>query len=141
MALNGNNIFITIGEGSAAVIIAGTRTNEIQVESEMIEISSPNSGKWREYIAGRSEWSFTTGFLVLANENVADLLETGTKVGVHIVGRQGTSTVELLHGEAWIKTGKMTFSRSNLAQGSFAFQGTGELSSSAVEIDNGGSLE
>ena len=128
MAILGNNIYITTGSGNSATIIAGTRSNEIQVGSELIEISSPTSGKWREYIAGRSEWSFTTGFLVLANENVKDILKAGTKVSIQIVGRTGSTVEVLLQGEAWIKDCKMTFTRGNLAQGTFSFVGHGELS-------------
>ena len=127
MAILGKNIYISIGEGSGATIIAGCRSDEIQVGTELIEISSPTSGKWREYLAGRSEWSFTTSYLVMANSQVQDLLKTGTKVNVSIVSNEGTATVVLLQGEAFIKSAKQTFTLGNLAQGSFQFVGTGEL--------------
>lgn len=127
MALNGNNIYIAVGEGTAATIIAGTRSNEIQTNGELIEISSPTSGKWKEYLDGRSEWSFNTNYLVLANNNVKDVLKVNTKVGIYIMGYEGTANVVILQGEAWIKTCKQTFTRGNLAQGSFAFVGHGEL--------------
>jgi len=127
MALLGKNIYISIGEGSAATVIAGTRSEEIQVGTELIEISSPTSGQWREYLAGRSEWSFTTSFLVMASSQVQDLPKSGTKVNVSIVTNEGTATVVLLQGEAFIKSAKQTFTLGNLAQGSFQFQGTGAL--------------
>lgn len=127
MAILGKNIYISVGEGSGATIIAGCRSDEIQVGTELIEISSPNSGSWREYLAGRSEWSFTTSYLVMSNTGVRDLLKTGTKVNVSIVAGEGTAIVVLLQGEAWIKTGKQTFTLGNLAQGSFQFIGNGAL--------------
>ena len=127
MAILGKNIYISIGEGSGATIIAGCRSDEIQVGTEMIEISSPNSSKWREFLDGRSEWSFTVSYLVMANNQVKDLLKSGTKVTVSIVAGEGTAIVVLLQGQAWIKAAKQTFTLGNLAQGSFTFQGTGPL--------------
>ena len=53
MAILGNNILI-YRNGTA---IAGTVSNEIQSGAELIEISSPTSGQWKEYIAGRKNWS------------------------------------------------------------------------------------
>ena len=127
MAILGKNIYISIGEGSGATIIAGCRSDEIQVGTEMIEISSPNSSKWREFLDGRSEWSFTVSYLVMANNQVKDLLKSGTKVTVSIVAGEGTAIVVLLQGQAWYKAAKQTFTLGNLAQGSFTFQGTGPL--------------
>ena len=60
MAINGNNIIIKKG-GTA---IAATKSNEITVDCETIEISSPSIGDWRSFIAGRKEWSVTTNFLI-----------------------------------------------------------------------------
>lgn len=127
MAVLGKNIYISVGVGTASTIIAGTKTNSIKVGAEMIEVSSPLSDKWKEYISGRNDWSFTTGFLVLQNSQVLDLLSVGTKVNIQVVGRDGSSTVALLIGEAWIKTFDINLTNGNLAQGSFAFQGTGPL--------------
>ena len=127
MAVLGKNIYISVGVGTASTTIAGTKTNSIKVGSEMIEVSSPLSDKWKEYISGRNEWSFTTSFLVLQNSQVLDLLSVGTKVNIQVVGRDGTNTVVLLIGEAWIKTFDINLTNINLAQGSFSFQGTGPL--------------
>lgn len=127
MALLGNNIYITTVENNTPTIIAGTRSNEIQSGAELIEISGPNSGQWRQYIAGRKEWSFTTNFLVLANSNVQDLLKTGTKVNIQIVSRTGSTIAVQLQGQAWIKTGKQTHTIGNLSTGSFQFVGDGAL--------------
>lgn len=127
MAVLGNNIYISVGVGTSSSIIAGTKTNSIKVGAEMIEVSSPLSDKWKEFIAGRNEWSFTVGYLVLQDSQVQDLLNVGTKVNIQVVGRNGTSAVVLLQGEAFIKEFDMNLTRGNLAQGSCSFQGTGPL--------------
>ena len=132
MAVLGNNIYISVGAGTSSSIIAGTKTNSIKIGAEMIEVSSPLSDKWKEFIAGRNEWSFTTGFLVLQSSQVLDLLNVGTKVNIQVIGRNGTSAVVLLQGEAFIKEFDMNLTRGNLAQGSCSFQGTGPLTAPSI---------
>ena len=132
MAVLGNNIYISVGVGTSSSIIAGTKTNSIKVGAEMIEVSSPLSDKWREFIAGRNEWSFTVGYLVLQDSQVLDLLNVGTKVNIQVVGRNGTSAVVLLQGEAFIKEFDMNLTRGNLAQGSCSFLGTGPLTAPII---------
>lgn len=132
MAVLGNNIYISVGVGTSSSIIAGTKTNSIKVGAEMIEVSSPLSDKWKEFIAGRNEWSFTVGYLVLQDSQVLDLLNVGTKVNIQVVGRNGTSAVVLLQGEAFIKEFDMNLTRGNLAQGSCSFHGTGPLTAPSI---------
>ena len=139
--MNGNNVYISIGDGSSSTIIAGTKVNEIQTECETIEISGPNVDEWRAFIAKRKEWSFSTGYLVPAVANVADLLQIGTTVGIQIVGREGTSVNVLLQGNAIVKQGKQSFTKGKLAQGSWKFLGNGPLAAPAVSSDDNNSLE
>lgn len=127
MAVNGNNIFITIGEGTTATIIAGTRSNDIQTQAEMIPISSPASGQWKEVLAGQMDWGFSTNFLLLSDSSVLDLLKVGLKVTVNVVTRQGSVLTVQLTGQAYFKTCRITSTRGNLAQGGFQLQGTGPL--------------
>ena len=122
MAINGNNIIITV-DGHA---VAGTRSNEVQCESEIIEISSSSDKDWKAVIAGRKSWSFTVGFLLLENANVRRLLSVGSKYTIIIKGRDA-SGAEQLTGEAILKTCKIAATRGNLATGSFSFTGTGPL--------------
>lgn len=128
MAILGNNVFVCVGSGSAAQIIAGTRSNEIQTSAEAIEISSPTSGEWREYIAGRKEWSITVGHLVLTTENALDLLSVGGSYHLEIVERQGTAVTVVAEGDAILTTRRVSGSVGNLLQGSFQFTGNGALS-------------
>lgn len=121
--MNGNNIYIMCdGE-----IIAGTKSNGITSETELLEVSGPKSGRSREYTEGRDEWGFTTSFLVLSNEHVKDLLKKGTTYDIQVGARNGSSSTNLLQGKAILKNCKMTFTLGNLAQGSFQFVGNGPL--------------
>ena len=127
MAILGINIWVSLGEGSASTIIAGTRSNEIQTSVDTIEISSPTSGVWKEHITGRKEWSLSTSFLCLTSTDVQKLLQIGNTYNIQVIGQEGTSVGVLLEGSATLKTCKITASVGNLCQGSFTFEGNGEL--------------
>ena len=120
--VNGNNILIYKG-GTA---IAGVKSNEIQVGCETIEISSPATGAWRQYIAGRKEWSVNVGYLVLATSGVRDVLNVGTTYTLAFKER-GASDSAGVSGSAILTTCKISAIRGNLVTGSFVFQGTGAL--------------
>ena len=128
MAINGNNIIIKKG-GTA---IAATKSNEITVDSEVIEISSPTTGQWKSFISGRKEWSITTNFLI---QSVADVknrlyesnaLTVGQSYSLTICTNDSTGAVQLT-GNAILKTYKVTAIRGNLCTGSFVFIGVGAL--------------
>ncbi len=121
-AINGNNIFVTLG----GTIIAGTRSNEIQTDCDMIEISNPNSGDWRQYMAGRKDWSVQTSFLVTNVTNIRQLLNIGTSYNLVFRDRNSTSGASV-SGTAILKTCKISSVRGNLVTGSFSFQGSGQL--------------
>ena len=120
MAINGNNILIYI-DGAA---VAGTKSNEVQSNRELIEIASPTSGEWREFITGRKDWGFTISWLVSSHSDIQQLLLSAGVVTVRIVGR-GQSLG--LTGRAIVQSCKMTFTRGNLAQGSLQLKGSGPL--------------
>ena len=120
MATNGNNILIYVG-GS---LVAGTRSDEIQTDAGLIEISSPSTGEWAAYIAGRKTWAISQSWLLPAAADLSRLLQVGTTVTIRILGR-GASVG--LTGTAIVRTCKITNTRSNLANGSFVFQGSGPL--------------
>ena len=72
MAQNGNNIIVytSTDNGSHWAAVAGTKSDEIQVDGETIEISSATDAEWKHHIAGRKSWSLQTSWLVTA---VADI--------------------------------------------------------------------
>ena len=122
MAVLGNNILVFMN-GQA---IAGTKSDEIQVDCETIEIASATDQAWTHYISARKSWSLTVGWLVLANTDVRKALLVGSTVTIKIKGR-GDTDANGLQGSAIIRTCKITAVRGNLAQGSFAFVGNGPL--------------
>lgn len=127
MALLGQNIIILRG-GTA---IAGVKSNEIQSGADTIEISSPNSSQWKEYIAGRKEWSVNVNYLVAATSaldaasSLKDLLKVGETYTLLIKDRDASTSVT---GNAILTTCRITATFGNIAQGSFQFRGTGALS-------------
>ena len=122
MAVLGNNIIVFMN-GTA---IAGTKSDEIQVESDTIEVASETDQDWVHRIAGRKSWSLNVGWLVLANQDVRKVLLAGSVVTIKIKGR-GESDSNGVMGSAILKTVKVTAVRGNLANGSFAFVGNGPL--------------
>jgi predicted secreted protein len=120
MAQLGNNILVYLN-GTA---IAGTKSNEIQTDCEMIEITNMTSAQWRQFIAGRKQWTVSTGFLVLAGADIKKLLNVGTTYTLRFRDRAGSNIIE---GQAILKTCKISATRGNLATGAFSFQGSGEL--------------
>ena len=122
MAILGNNIIVLMG-GTA---IAGTKSDELQVDCETIEIASATDQGWTHYLAGRKSWSLTVGWLVLANSDVRKALQVGSTVTIKFKGRNATNA-NSLSGSAIIRTCKITAIEGNLANGSFAFVGNGPL--------------
>ena len=123
MAINGNNIIVLSG-GTA---IAGTKSDELQVDCEIIKIASSTDQGWTHYLAGRKSWSLTVGWLLLATTDVRKALTVGSTVTIKFKGRNDTDA-NGLSGSAIIRTCKITAVKGNLAQGSFQFVGTGPLS-------------
>ena len=119
--MNGKEIII-LKNGQA---IAATKSDEIQVGCETIPISSPSDGAWTAAIAGRKSWAITVGFLVANISNVFDSIEmVGNRFELII---QNSSGSNYMWGYAICTTFKVTATKGNLVQGSFAFQGTGPL--------------
>lgn len=125
--MNGKDLFIMIMENNTSTIIAGTKTNDIDVSTDTIETTSPTTGKWKEYVPRRSKWGVTTTFLLTNGQHAKDLLKSGTLFTLILAYKQGSTTVQLLTGQAYLVTCKISATIGNLAQGSFQFVGNGEL--------------
>lgn len=69
--IHGRNLIIKL-DGKA---IAAAKSCDIQIQTDMIEVSSPTAGRYRKYIAGRTDWSVNTSHLVVSP--LADLQMTG----------------------------------------------------------------
>jgi predicted secreted protein len=129
--MNGNYIIIR----RCGKAIAGTKSDVIKTAAKTIEKSSPTSGLWEEFVAGRKSWSFSVNYLItnvngVADEEresfgIGDLLTVGTKYTIDICA----NSVVLLSGEAICESCDITARTGALIQGIFSFKGTGALQS------------
>lgn len=117
--MNGNDILVYMN----GTLIAGARSDEIQTETEAIEVSSPTTGAWRSYVTGRKGWEVSTSYLVAATSALSALLNVGTEYTLTI--RSRTST--LLTGTAILRTCSISAARGSLVTGTFQFIGTSSL--------------
>ena len=122
----GNNLIIGTMSETTFTAIAATRSQEIQSGADTIEIANPSSGQWRQFMAGRKQWSVNVNYLVRgdANTNIRDVLKVGTTYTLCIKDREGNFSIQ---GSAICTQCKVTSVISNIVSGSFAFQGTGAL--------------
>ena len=113
-----------------SAVVAGTRSDEVQTDCGLIEISNPSNGGWQTFLAGRKSWSLNIAWLVTQLSDINRLLLVGSTVTVRILGR-GESTG--LAGSAIVKTCKMTATRGNLANGTLVLQGSGPLQAETAQ--------
>ena len=114
-------VFSRSGTALASTCI---KSDEIQTQADTIEKSSATQQDWREYIAGRKEWSVTVSYLVLTAQKITDVLMVGNIFDVTI--RDSSNTVSMT-GKAILTDVKQSYSIGALAKGSFAFKGSGPL--------------
>ena len=198
MFIKGKDVILKMG-GTA---IAAAKSCDVNIQADLIKVSSPTDGGWEHSIAGRKSWSASCSHLVTQIASSASMvgqtvtltfqptsevvfsgtvsnptLTSGTApssgnmvfdttrkeflwvyspapgvtlyfqdfdgkpaliVGAYYYNRtaakcyrwDGTTMNEVsaLTGSAIVKQWKGTFSQSNLAQGSYSFEGTGALS-------------
>lgn len=126
MAINGNDIIVSVYDGSAWVAVAATKSDELLADSELIEKASATQQEWKEHIPGRKEWSLNVSWLVTAVSDIRQVLKIGTRVQMRIGGRSYDASAGVT-GYAFVKTCKVSMAKGNLANGSFAFVGDGSL--------------
>ena len=120
MALNGNIFVVSLGNTP----IAGAKSDDIEVSCETLETSSPSQSDFREFIAGRKEWSVNTNYLVQTSADLQKVLNVGATYSIQF---RHKSWYDYLHGSAILTKCVIRATEGNLVQGSFAFKGTGEL--------------
>jgi len=105
--------------------IGCTKSNKIQHKADMQEVSSPTSGSAKDYMPGRTGWSITVNYLVLADAQVRDILKVRQKFKLCFCPRNAQSSG--VTGDAYMEVCDITAERRNLIQGTFQFLGTSEL--------------
>ena len=128
--MNGNTILVYLG----STMIAGTTTNDIETSADLNEKSSPATGEWREFEAGKKEWKVTVDYLMATNSAIVgsqaaalkDLLLIGHSYTLKFMPRNGSSSNGVA-GTAILQRCRIKATRGNLVQGTFAFVGSGTL--------------
>lgn len=105
---------------SNQTLIAGSRSLTIDTDCEVLEVNSANSGEFRDYVAGRKDWSFSVGYLVLTFKS--DMLKVGT---TYIVKFKLGDTV--MTGRAICNKCSISAQVGSLIKGTFNFKGSGPL--------------
>ena len=118
MAINGNNIIISMSQTAFAVV--HEKSSKVETSCDMIEVASPSSGEWKKFVAGRKEWGFTTNYLVMAESDLTKLLNVSQSYLISIHKRDSNSA---LLGTAIMTKCEQTYTRGNLVQGVFTFKG------------------
>lgn len=109
------------------VALANSKSCNIDMDCEVIETCSPDDGGTKHFIPGRKSWKVTASCLVEAEGTpVKRLLSQSGKVFT-IQVKSRTLSDDTLTGQAICTSCKITGTKGNLTQGSFTFQGSGEL--------------
>lgn len=125
MIIEGGKIIIKVN-GTA---IAAAKSCEINVNCDEVERTSASQQSWREFLAGRKEWTVTCTHLVTSYSGAPG---SGVKKSIEMIGTAVTLTIELsvsdsMTGSALVKTWRASAVKHSLAQGSFSFRGNGPL--------------
>ena len=132
MILQGKNLIVKAnGE-----VIAAAKSCTLNIDCEIIKVSSPTDGQWEHIIAGMKSWSVSTTHL-LKMERMIDRPLHGyldpigqsftLQLELNDITIEGFHVTETLTGSAICKSSQITATKGNLAQGSFKFQGNGPL--------------
>lgn len=129
--VNGNNILIYATTAGQTEVVAACKSLSLQVGTELIEIASPTSGQWREYLAGRNDWSLSVGWLVSQYSDIDKVLLAAQTVTIRVIGRDQTLG---LTGTAIVQSARVDSNVGVLANGSFAFKGSGPLTKETATV-------
>ena len=121
MAVNGYDIIILRG-GTA---IAGTRSQTVNTSCDVIEVSSPLQGTWREYMASRKEWSVNVDYIIPSSASISQVLTVGTTYTLIIRDRNNASNK--VTGDAICIEATQEYQKGAVVKGSFTFKGVRPL--------------
>lgn len=132
MILQGKNLIVKANGD----VIAAAKSCTLNIDCEIIKVSSPTDGQWEHIIAGMKSWSVSTTHL-LKMERMIDRPLHGyldpigqsftLQLELNDITIEGFHVTETLTGSAICKSSQITATKGNLAQGSFKFQGNGPL--------------
>ena len=125
MLFKGNDLILK--DSSNGIVLAASKSLELNINGETIEVGRTSADMWRKFITGRKDWSISVSTLVGSGQFTASAAMIGQTYGVKFVDGQ-SATAALLSGICICKQVKITEQKGSVAKGSFVFQGTGALS-------------
>ena len=121
--IKGNDLLISLNRTA----IAAAKSCDIQTGCELKEISSPSSATYRAYKAGRKTWRGTVNFLVnTTGLGVLTMKNIGTAYTLKAYIRNNP-VVDSIQGTAILLEAHVTGAWGSLMQGSWVFQGSGDI--------------
>lgn len=122
----GKDLIVQTLQGSTyANFVAGAKSCAIKTKADIIEVSGPQSGQWKEKLAGRKDWSVTCSYLV-SRGGIGRALDVGTTVQLRVFD---TASGYWLEGTAIVETSDQLATVGNITTGTFSFAGSGPLTS------------
>ena len=125
MLFKGNDLILK--DSSNGIVLAASKSLELNINGETIEVGRTSADMWRKFITGRKDWSISVSTLVGSGQFTASAAMIGKTYGVKFVNGQ-SATSAMLSGICICKQVKITEQKGSIAKGSFVFQGTGALS-------------
>ena len=125
MLFKGNDLILK--DSSNGIVLAASKSLELNINGETIEVGRTSGEMWRQFITGRKDWSISVSTLVGSGQFTASAAMIGQTYGVKFVDGQ-SATAALLSGTCICKQVKISVQKGSIAKGSFVFQGTGALS-------------
>lgn len=134
MILQGKNLIVkTNGD-----VIAAAKSCTLNIECDIIEVSSPTDGQWKHIITGMKSWSVSTTHLLKMERAIDRPLHSyldpiGQSFTLQLelndidITIGGLPVTETLTGSAICKSSQITATKGNLIQGSFKFVGNGPI--------------
>ncbi|MBR2016426.1 MAG: hypothetical protein IKA00_03870 [Prevotella sp.] len=121
----GKNIIVAIG----STPIACAKSGSLNEQKEMLPVASPTSGKWKENLPGRREWSVSVDALITNTAENLNTLQSAydndTLITLRIYDTQyGYNRT----GTAYIQSLDIVAQEGSLAKLTATFVGTGSLS-------------
>lgn len=123
--IHGSNLILGGVKDGTFAALAYAKSCEIEQQRETREVSSPTSGKWREYLAGRCDRSIRCECLL---SDSAEELEQAFRSGepMMLSCRQRDNSGYEYRGEAIITSLKIIGRIHEMASFSVTMRGTGE---------------
>ena len=152
--LQGKDLIVFYRTGDEYTTLAYATQCELDISAETMEVSSPDTGRWRTYRKRRLSWSLKNAKLVsrLSEGDLASAMASADTVRVVIGSVAHTSSDRTVPdympdgdmgyvGEAYLVRGTITGNNGDICTLSLELQGDGELRSvrrQAYLIESGG---